>query len=132
MTPHQKFFALLAGASLFTLILSLVYRRRLREEYSWLWLAAGFGLIVVVLWRGMLEALTHLIGAVLPTTTLFIISILFLVLINIHFSTKISALTDQVRILAQQLALLREEQQSAREPGEAAEEEPPAPGGALS
>jgi hypothetical protein len=55
---------------------------------------------------------TKLIGAVLPTTTLFIFSIVFLVLLSLHFAIKISILTDQVKNLAQKVSLLEAQKDS--------------------
>ena len=107
MTLHQKVFALLLGISILALILEMVRRRRLGEEYSFLWLLIGAGIIVLVLWQGLLERVTRLIGAVAPTTTIFIFGIVILVLINLHFSVKISKLSRQVKDLTQQIALLR-------------------------
>jgi hypothetical protein len=92
---------------LFVFILELVRRRRLKEEYSWLWLATGAGIVLLALWYDLLLLITNFIGAVLPTTTLFLFGMLFLVLINLHYAVKISALSDQVRRLAQELAIER-------------------------
>ena len=55
-----------------------------------------------------LEFVTKVIGAVLPTTTLFISALVFLMLLSIQFSVRISKLTDQVKNLIQENALLRE------------------------
>jgi len=107
MTPQQKLFAVFAGLFIFVVIIRLVKNRKLREEYSWLWLLTGCGILVLVLWYDALLLLTALIGAVLPTTTLFIFAILFLVFIALHFAIRISLLTDQVKNLAQQISLLR-------------------------
>jgi hypothetical protein len=54
-------------------------------------------------------AITHLIGAVLPTTTVFLFGILFLYLICLHASVKMTALSEQVKKLAQEHALLEAE-----------------------
>src|SRR3989442_1636035 len=51
MTPHQQFFAVLTSIIVFFLILELVRRRRLREEYSWLWLLTGAAMIVLAVWE---------------------------------------------------------------------------------
>jgi cell division protein FtsL len=66
-------------------------------------------MFILVLKYEWLVTLTGLIGAELPTTTLFIFSIIFLMLIAVQFSIKISRLTDQVKNLAQENALLRVE-----------------------
>lgn len=111
MTAQQKIFALIIGAGLFLVIIEMVRRRRLAEEYSFLWLLTGFGIIVLVLWYDLLEWVTHLIGAKAPTTTLFIFGFVFMILINLHYSVKISRLTTQVKDLAQKIAIHEKEGQ---------------------
>lgn len=106
MTPHQTRFALVTSVAVFLLIMELVRRRRLREEYAWLWLVTGGLMIVLIVWYRLLLAVTWLIGAVSPVTTLLLFSSLFLLAIAIHYSMSISTLTTQVKNLAQELALL--------------------------
>ncbi len=105
MTPQQQVFALIAGGAIFVMIIELIRRRMLREEYSWLWFLTGFVIFVMVTWYDLLRELSRLIGAKVVTTTLFLFALLFLILINIHYSIKISALTNQVQNLAQSLAI---------------------------
>ena len=108
MTFHQKIFALFIGIGILALILEMVRRRKLGEEYSFLWLLIGAGIVILVLWQGLLEWVTRLIGAVASTTTIFIFGIVILVLINLHFSVKITKLSRQVKDLSQQIALLKD------------------------
>jgi CDP-diglyceride synthetase len=107
VTFHQRIFALFLGIVIFVTILEMVRRKKLEEEYSFLWLIIGLGIVVLVLWQGLLEWLTHLIGAMTPTTTIFIFGLVILVLINLHFSVKITKLSRQVKELAQQVSLLK-------------------------
>jgi len=109
MPLSQKIFALLICCFVFVVTINLVRKRKLREEYSVLWLATSILMFVLVLRYEWLVALTAFIGAGLPTTTLFICSTIFLILIAVQFSIKISHLTDQVKNLAQENALLRQE-----------------------
>ena len=106
MTLHQKIFAIAVSLAVFVVIVWLVRNRKLKTEYSWLWLLAGLGVIVFVVWYDLLVWLTALIGAVAPTTTLFIFSIVFLVFVSLHVAVKISRLSDQVKNLAQKISLL--------------------------
>jgi uncharacterized membrane protein YgdD (TMEM256/DUF423 family) len=106
MTPRQQAFALVASVALLVLIVEMVRRRRLREEYSWLWIITGGVIFVLSVWYGALLFITHLIGAVTPVSTFFMFGILFLVVTNIYFSIKISTLTTQVKNLAQRLAIM--------------------------
>ena len=109
MTPSQRVFAVIASVTVFAFIVEMVRRRHLKEEYAWLWVLTGAGMVVLASWYGLIEWITHLIGAVTPTTTLFLFGLLFLLLISVHFSMVISRLTQQVRRLVQELALLEAE-----------------------
>lgn len=106
MTPQQKYFAIISAACIFVVIIYLVKKRKLREEYSWLWLLTGVVMLLLVLWYDLLIFITELIGAVAPTTTLFIFGIIFLMIIALHFAIKISRLSEEVKNLAQQVSLL--------------------------
>ena len=111
MLPEQRPFAVITSLALLGLIVWLIRRRRLREEYALLWLGVGIVAIVLALWYSLLEWLTRLIGAVAPTTTLFIFAILFLSVVSIHYSISLSRIKDQVRDREQ----LRERLQTLRE-----------------
>lgn len=118
MSIQQKVFAILVSILIFVIIITLVKNKKLKEEYSWLWLLTGFFIIVLVLWYDLLLMLTHLIGAVLPTTTLFIFAILFLICLALNFAIKISALTDQVKNLSQKISLLEADKLNSRTEGQ--------------
>jgi len=109
MPIRQKVFAVLMSVVIFVVIIELVRKRKLREEYSWLWLATGAGLLVLTLWYDLLVAITRFIGAALPTSTLFFFGLIFVMLLNLHHATKNSKLTDEVKNLAQKIALLEQE-----------------------
>lgn len=109
MTVQQQIFSILVSLAVFFFTIDLVRKKRLREEYSLLWLGTSVLMIVLIIRYEWLLALTKVIGAVLPTTTLFLGSILFLILLSVQFSIKISALSNQVKDLVQENALLRYE-----------------------
>jgi hypothetical protein len=109
MPFRQQLFAIVVSLVVFFFTIELVRTRKLREEYSVLWLTTSFVMFVLVLKYDWLVNITRAIGAVLPTTTLFLGSIIFLVLMAVQFSIKISRLTDQVKDLVQENALLRQD-----------------------
>ncbi len=109
MPIRQKIFALGVCVVIFLVILELVRRRRLKEEYSALWIFASIAMFILVIKYDWLVALTTFIGAGLPTSTLFIGALIFLMLVSVQFSVKISQLSEQVKNLAQDNALLRAE-----------------------
>ena len=109
MPIQQKIFSLFVSVLVFIFVVDMVRKRRLREEYSVLWLATSVLMFVLVLRYEWLVALTTFIGAGLPTTTLFLCSIIFLILLSVQFCIKISRLTDQVKNLSQENALMKQE-----------------------
>jgi hypothetical protein len=106
MTPRQKIVALAISLAILVLIIDLVRKRRLREEYSVLWILTGIGICILSVWYGLLRTITTFIGAVVPTSTLFFFALVFLILLSLQFSVRISALQDQIKELTQRLALL--------------------------
>jgi len=112
MPLQQQIFALIISALVFVIVIDMVRKRRLREEYSVLWLLTSVLMFVLVFRYEWLVALTDLIGAGLPTTTLFLSSIIFLMLLSVQFCIKISQLTDQVKNLSQENALMKREIES--------------------
>jgi hypothetical protein len=108
MLPKQKVAMIIICLFIFVYILDLVRRRILREEYSWLWLLTSLALFILVIKYKWLVALGHIIGVVLPTSTLFLGALIFLMILAVQFSVRISSLTNQVKNLVQENALLRE------------------------
>ena len=104
------------GASLVALVvvLELVRRRHLREEYSLLWLATAIVMLVVGVWRDLLHSLADLVNIEYPPNLLFLLAALFLLFIQLYFSTVITKLTQENKEIAQQLALLRYEVEHIR------------------
>jgi hypothetical protein len=113
LTSYQTAFAIATSGIVFLLLLELIRRRRVREEYAWLWLFTGILMILLVTWPALLRLITRLIGAAAPLTTLLIFSTIFLLAIAVHYSVIISNLTTQVKNLSQELALLEASMRTA-------------------
>lgn len=116
MPIRQKLFFLTVALLLVVVIFELVRRRRLRVEYSWLWIAAGLTNVVLILRYDLLIELTAFVGAVIPTSTLFFLCVLYLALLSLNYSVRLTALSREVKELAQELALLRADTEEARSP----------------
>lgn len=114
MSIKMKMLAVLIGAFIFVYIIELVRRRKLREEYSWLWLVTGATIVVLSLWYDLLVAISNFIGGILPSSVLFFCGMIFLILILLQMSVKISSLTDQVKTLAQETAILKGEKEKKK------------------
>ncbi len=107
MPPRQLFTAAVLSILLIVTILELVRRGRLKEEYSWIWIIAGFMTLVTGLWMGFLRKISFLIGSENTGAVFLFLAVFFLVLANLHSATKISSLSEKIRILAQEVAFLK-------------------------
>ncbi len=106
MDSRQKILAACFGFGLLITIIELVRRRKLKVEYSWLWILAGIAIVLVGLDYELLLWITKFIGAGWTSSTLFFFGIFFVLALSLQFSVKVSKLETQVKNLAQQLALL--------------------------
>jgi hypothetical protein len=98
--------AIVASALLLGYIIESVRRRRLREEYSILWLATATVILLLSLVRPALNVLARALGIAAPVNALFVVGFAFTTIILLHFSTVISRLSRENRELAQRYALL--------------------------
>jgi hypothetical protein len=98
----------LAAGGLLIVVLEAVRRRRLLERYALLWLLSAVVLLVLAVWRNLLEVLARWVGIASPPNALFFVAFAFVLVLLLHFSLAVSRLTDQTKVLAQRLALLEE------------------------
>ena len=115
MPPRIRIIAILICIFLVAYVFELVRRRHLNEEYSMGWLVAGSLMLILSISDGLLVWVTNLVGATLFTSTLFFFGLIFLGTICLHFSIRISSLTNQVRTLTQHMGILHSEMQSLEE-----------------
>lgn len=73
------------------------------------WLVTGTLMLMLSVSEDLLRIISAMVGATLFTSTLFFFGLLFLVIICLHFSIRISALTNQVRSLTQHMGILYNE-----------------------
>ena len=100
----------IVGSVIFILfILRLIHNKKLREEFSLLWLFLGIVLLVLSVWRNSLEIIALTLGIAYAPAALFLILIIVIISILIQFSLLITKLTDYVKNLVQEVGLLKME-----------------------
>jgi len=109
LPDRQRLTAVIVAIGVLLLVLELVRRRKLREEYSWVWAFTAMLLIVLATYEGFLVELSSWVGASNTVSTLFFGALLFLLVLALQFSVRLSRLTHRNRTLAQRLALLEKE-----------------------
>ena len=108
MDERLRIASLIISCGIFLFILELVRRKKLKEKYSLLWLLMGVSLTVLVLWPRFGILLKDIVGIGMLSNMVLATSILFIVILCIHFSMKISSLSEQTKVLAQEIALLKD------------------------
>ena len=111
-----KALAIAGSATVLFLVLELIRRGRLKERYSLLWLFSGVVMLVLSLSRGLLEYIALQVGIFYPPSLLFLVAFIFLLLITLHFSAVISGLSEKNKMLAQEIALLRQSLDEVKRP----------------
>jgi bacteriorhodopsin len=106
MFLRQYIASLILSTVLFFLTIRLVQKGRLDIAYCWIWLGISLGAVLVVVRYSWLEWLSRVIGALTPTTTLFLMGFFVILLMCMQFSLVISQQRRQIKKLSQQLALL--------------------------
>ena len=114
MIDRSVIFTLIASIVSLLFVLELVRRRKLREDYSLLWLGTAFVMFVLSIWRDLLHSVSRFVGVTYPPNLLFLVALLFILFLLLYFSTVITRLTQENREIAQQVALLRYELQQVQ------------------
>ena len=101
--------AIVGSALLFFFVLELLRRRRLGEPYAILWLFASVILLVLSVWDDLLDSLADLVGIQTPANALFVVGFAFVLVLLLSFSSVISRLSRENKLLAQEIARLSSE-----------------------
>ena len=114
MSRIQIIGLVVAGLMTFTL-LRLIRNKKLKEQYSLLWFLTIAVITALSLWEPLLTRISQAIGIAIPSNALFLLVLIFLFGMALHFSLLVSRLTDQSKMLAQKISILERDLREARE-----------------
>jgi len=97
------------------LLFGLLRTRRIREKYAGIWIVVSVGVLVLAVFPRFAFWLAKLAGVSTPVNLLFAVSIAVLLTVCIQLSIETSALEEETRTIAEELALLRLEVRAVRE-----------------
>ena len=106
-TSIIQYIAIIGSFIFILFIVELIRKKKLKEEYSFLWLALGFTFLFLSIWRGSLDILAFFLGVAYVPAALFIILFAVLIIILIHFSMVISKMKEYIKVLVQEIGLLK-------------------------
>jgi hypothetical protein len=109
MALRIQILSILVTGGLFVLVFELVRRRRLMERYALLWLFASSVLLVLAVWRGLLNEIAHRVGIYYAPSALFAVAFAFVLMLLLHFSLQMSRMSDQNKVLAQKVSRLQQQ-----------------------
>ena len=116
----------LAGGVLLLTTLELIRKRRLREEYSVLWVLTAVAILISGIYPRVLEWVAMRI-TLHPSVLMTFLCVLFLMAILLHYSVVISKHSEREKGLAQEAALLKDEIARLREEVKEVKKQPPEP-----
>lgn len=100
--------AIIAVLFFIGLISRFIIRGKLRTEYSIIWILIGLILMVFSLWRQSLDLLAKFFGVFYAPSLIFIFFFFMIFIFLIHLSVVNSKQHEQIKKLAQEIALLKE------------------------
>jgi hypothetical protein len=98
--------ALLTSVFLLGLVLELVRRKKLTEEYSFVWLICAVALLGAALGRRLLDQVALAMGIYYPPAALLLVLIFFVFVASLSFSVVVSRQRQQIERLIEETALL--------------------------
>jgi hypothetical protein len=111
---RTQVFVVVVGLGMLLVVLNMVRGKRLREQYALLWLLSAVVLTLCALFIRQVDTVAHALGIYYPPAFLFLVAIVLLLMLQLHFSTVISDLREQTKSLTQDLGILSAEVRELR------------------
>ena len=109
---HILVFLVTIGGAAF--LLRLLRQRHMRGKYTLLWVTVLLAVFIIALFPSILDRTSRFLHIYYSPSTLFLVAIGFLLLVCIYFSYELSRLEERTRILAEELAIARNEREAER------------------
>ena len=98
------------GATLIFLfvVFRLIAKKKLREEFSIIWILSAICLNIVAFWRNCIEIMANFLGVYYPPSVLYIALFLLIIFYCLHLSILVSKQRLQIKNLTQEISMLSE------------------------
>ena len=114
MTERIEIVALIVSIVLLIVVLELVRRRKLTEEYSFLWILSSLLLLTLSVRREILHTVARWLGVYYPPTVLVMLLIVMVFVASLCFSVIVSRQRQQIERLIEETAILSAELRELR------------------
>lgn len=95
-------------------VISIVRKKMFSIKESFWWVVACFIMLILSIFPYSINWLAKIFGIAYPPSLFFVFCIIFLVFINFRNSKKITEQQEKIIELAQQVSILREQQNNER------------------
>lgn len=99
-------------------VINKIRNKGIELKYSLVWLALGTGIIIFTCFQKLTTWLAHVLGISQPMNMLFFAGFCFMLPIIFSLSVSVSRLSNKVKRLTQEMALLEEQKRKAEEESE--------------
>lgn len=106
MTDVVQLISIGVSAALLVTVIELVRRAQLTEEYSLIWIGCSVALLILSLWRNLLDLAASVLGVHYPPALLLLALTFFVVIVSLYFSVVVSRHRKEIERLVQEVALL--------------------------
>ncbi|MCI0398668.1 MAG: DUF2304 family protein [Chloroflexi bacterium] len=121
---EQRITAVVFSLTLLLATVQLIRKRRLREEYALVWLAASLAILLFSLFGGLVNLLAASFAVSYAPTLVLVVGLLFALSVLLSQSVTISGQADRLRDLAQAVALLEWRLRQVEQARQATQEPP--------
>ncbi len=98
---------LIGGSITLVVLFEMLRRQRLREKHAVIWVLVASLAVLLAIFPGILFWTSNLLGVQVPSNLLFFGASMLLLVLTIQLSYEIGRLEDRTRTLAEEVALLR-------------------------
>lgn len=103
---EQRVTAITLSLLLLLVIIQLIRKHKLREEYALIWLAASLVIVVFSIFGGLVNLLAAFFAVTYAPTLILVLGLLFALVVLLSQSVILSSQAKCIRDLAQNLTLL--------------------------
>ena len=115
-------FALVLCVVVILSLVQLLRRRWIREKYAGIWIIVALGIALLGAFPGLAVHVARFVGVEVPANLVFAVAIVTLLAVCIQLSVGVSQLDERVRVLTEEVALLRLQAEGKSEDADVAED----------
>lgn len=107
MTLNLQIFAALFLVAIIVTIIYMLRRSRISVKYSLIWFFAAIILLLFIIFPGLMNLSTNLLGFEVGSNMIFAGLIAMLIFINIALTVIVSGQSSKIRLLIQEVSMLK-------------------------